>query len=121
MSDFPEMVYKATEPEDVLPDIDAHGYLQGVYRGQIRPNNYRLRAAVAAIAYERPKFAVVASVSETDLAVRMTRALEVTGKIIEGRATEVKELPKPIEAEQVEPLDHSKPFAVDNKSRFRRF
>jgi hypothetical protein len=37
-------------------------------------------------------------------------------KVINSRPVQVIEAPK-----EAEPLDHSGPFAVDNKSRFRRF
>ena len=96
-------------------------FLQAIYRDPNQPLQRRMRAAQAAIAYEHPRLAVVARVREEDLADRMLRAMEATGKVINGRATEVKELPKAVEAEQVELPDHSKPFAQDNKSRFRRF
>src|SRR5262249_55422909 len=66
-----------------------------------------------------PRTSISAPTTE-DLAVRMARALEMTGKIINARATEVLPPPKQVEAPQVEPLDHSKPFAHNTKSRFRR-
>jgi len=50
----------------------------------------RLRAAIAALPFEKPKLAVTAVTNVDDLAERMARALATTGKIIEGRATEVK-------------------------------
>jgi hypothetical protein len=122
MSDFPEMVYKATEPDEVLPEVDAHGYVQGVYRGTIQPNGSRLKAAIAALPFERPKLAVTAITSTEDLATRLEAAIAATGKVIDGRPAQVLPPPKPVETPQVvEPLDHSKPFAVDNKSRWRRF
>jgi hypothetical protein len=121
MSDFPIMQYKAPEPEDELPDIDAHRYLQGVYRGQIKPNGSRLRAAIASLPFEKPKLAVHAQITGNDLADRLMRALQATNKVIEGRPMQVIEPPK-AEAVQVdEPPDHSKPFPVDSKSRFRRY
>jgi len=79
-----------------------------------------MRAAIACHPFERSKFAGVASVTAEDLAVRMQQALEARMKVVSARPTEVKELPKPVEPVQVELPDHSKPFAVDNKSRFRR-
>src|SRR5262245_17423532 len=104
MSDFPEMAYKATEPEDVLPEVDAHGYLQGVYRGLIKPNGSRLRAAVAAIAYERPKFSVTANLGEQDIGERLRSALAATGKVIDGRAVETKPAQVGLPAPVQEPL-----------------
>jgi hypothetical protein len=106
------------EPDEVLPEIDAHGYLIGVYRGTIKANGSRLRAAIAALAFEKPKLAAVAQIGEGDLSDRLDRAITASSKVIEHRPQQV------VEAKQVEaaPLpDHSKPFAHDNKSRFRRF
>lgn len=105
------MQYKAPEPDDVLPDIDAHGYLQGVYRGQIKPNGSRMRAAIASLPFELPKLAVVATVRDEDLAERMMKAIEISQKVINGRATQVIEH-QPIEKTEAQPApDHSGPFA----------
>src|SRR5205085_10012866 len=100
MTDFPLMQYKPVEKEDVLPDIDAHGYRQGVYRGLIKPNNSRLRAALAAIAYERAKLAVVATTTSDDLVERLERARDASMKTIDQRPTQVLEAPKTIEAQE---------------------
>src|SRR5262249_37552373 len=95
-------------------------FLQAIYRDPHQPIQRRMRAAQAAIAYEHPRLAVVARVREEDLADRMLRAIEATGKVINSRPVQVLEPPKPAEPQVVEPPDHSKPFAHDNKSRFRR-
>ena len=123
MTDFPLMQYKPVEKEEVLPDIDAHGYLQGVYRGQIKPNGSRLRAAMAALPFERPKLGAFALVNKEDLAERLANCLAASTKVINSRPVQVIEAPKVDagEPEQVELPDHSKPFAHDNKSRWRRF
>jgi hypothetical protein len=106
--------------EEALPAIDAHSYLIGVYRGLIKPNGNRLRAAIAALPFEKPKLAVVASMGKEDLVEALERARAAREKVIENyRPTQVIEAPK-VEPSP-EPLDHSKPFAQDNKSRFRRF
>jgi len=52
------------------------------------------------------------------------RAMAESNRVLNSRPMQVIEPPKVIDAgetTQIEPLDHSKPFAVDNKSRFRRF
>src|SRR5262245_31617372 len=95
-------------------------FLQAIYRDSRQPIQRRMRAAQAAIAYEHPRLAVVARVREEDLADRMLRAIEATAKVIDARPTQVMPLPKPAEPQVNEPPDHSKPFAHDNKSRFRR-
>src|SRR5262245_14313132 len=103
---FPEITYKdIAETSDVLPDIDAHGYLQGVYRGESKPNGSRLRAAIACLPFERPKLAVLATGRESHLADRMMRAIVATNKVIEGRPVQVIEPPK-----AVDEVDHSGPF-----------
>src|SRR6266850_1378148 len=105
MSDFPVMQYKAPEPEDELPDIDAHGYLQGVYRGQIKPNGNRLRAAIASIQYEKPKLGAVIVGSAGDLAERLESAVQASQRVIDSRPMQVIEHePSPVAAgEPTEP------------------
>jgi hypothetical protein len=81
-----------------------------------------MRAASAALPFEHPKLAVIARVREADLAEKLMRALQASGKVINGRAMQVIEGPKPaqvVEADEVP--DHSKPFAQNSKHRFRRF
>jgi hypothetical protein len=109
------------EPDEVLPDIDGHGYLQGVYRGQIQPSNSRLRAAIASLPFEKPKLAVVANVRENDLAERLMRALQASGRVINARPMNVIEPPKVEAAPPDEIPDYSGPFAQNSKHRFRRF
>lgn len=98
-------------------------FLQLIYRDPDQPIQRRMRAAQAALPFEHPKLAVVARVSEEDLAERLMRALQASGKVINARATQVIEGPKAEpQVIEAEPLpDHGKPFASDNKSRFRRF
>jgi len=99
-------------------------FLRSVYTDENLPLHARLKAAAAAAPFCHAKFAVVATSTTEDIAERLRRALEERMKIINARATEV--LPPPPKAEpqvaspQVdEPM--AKPFAHDNKSRFRRF
>ena len=90
-------------------------FLQAIYRDPTQPIQRRMRAAQAALPFEKPKLAVIARVREDDLADRLMAALTASGKVINGRAVRVIEPPQ-VETEQVEPQDHSKPFA-----RLRRF
>jgi hypothetical protein len=106
----------------VLPDIDAHSYLQGVYRGQIKPNGSRLRAAIAALPFERPKLGVMVQVSGQDLADRLMRAIAESEKVINSRPVQVIEAQPLQVSEAVDAVpDHSKPFAQNSKNRWRRF
>jgi hypothetical protein len=117
---LPRPTNLSVEPDEELPDVDAHGYLQGVYRGQIKPNGSRLRAAIAALPFEKPKLAVVAQVTENDLAERLMQAIAASQQVREAQRMKVIEAPR-VEPSQIhEPLDHSGPFTVDNKTRFRR-
>ena len=87
----------------------------------LMPQNTRIRVAGDAAPYLFAKYQAIAQVNEQDLGVKMERAIEATGKVINGRPAEVKELPKPAEPQVNEPPDHSKPFAHDNKSKWGRF
>src|SRR5262249_667748 len=50
---------------DAIPDdIDAYGYLQGVYQGRWPYEPHRVRAARECLPFERPKLAVTAIVDD---------------------------------------------------------
>ena len=50
----------------VIPsDIDAYGYLQGIYQGRWPYEPERARAARDCLPFERPKLAVIAKVGES--------------------------------------------------------
>jgi hypothetical protein len=126
-----EMGLKAmTSHSDVeisLDEDDALGLLRAIYRAPGVPLPVRMRAAIAALPFERPKLAVIASVSTEDLVERMQRALQATGKVIEGRATRLLETkpaqvvsPTPATQELVTAEDMAKPMARLDTARFRR-
>src|SRR5215475_1800998 len=55
---------------------------------------------------------------------RTRRAIAASAKVIDARPVQVIERPKAdagLSTVEGEPLDHSRPFPVDNKSRFRRY
>ena len=52
-------------------DVDALTYLQAIYRDPQHPPASRMRAAIAALAFERPKLSVSARVSHVGMADRM--------------------------------------------------
>jgi hypothetical protein len=90
----PNNLVPAKESEAVLPDVVAHGYLQRVYRGRIEADHWRLKAAIEALPFERPKLAVIAQIGGDDFAERLTRAIERSaiarsGKVINGSAQPV--------------------------------
>jgi hypothetical protein len=64
----------------------------------IKPNGSRLRAAIAALPFERPKFTAIAQLNKDDFAVVMERVLEATDKVINSRPMQVLEAPKVVDA-----------------------
>jgi|SRR5215467_12985663 len=107
-------------------DATSLDLLQAIYRDNRQPLQRRMRAAIACLLFERPKFAVVVQTTTKDLAVRMQQALEARMKIVNAWATEVKELPKPVEtkpvseAQQVSEEHMKRPMTTLNTNRFRR-
>ena len=85
MDGLPRPTNLTIEPDEVLSDISAHEYLIGVYRGQIKPNGSRLRAAIASLPFEKPKLAVVASVGQQDMAEALAKALEQSQQVVQAR------------------------------------
>src|SRR5262249_33788344 len=100
-------------------DASSLDFLQAIYRDPNQPMQRRMRAAMAALPFELPKLAVVAQVGgSNDLADRLTRALIESQKVIEARRLEAPQVidATPVEVEQVEPPDHSKPFPRRRRS-----
>jgi hypothetical protein len=79
-----------------------------------QPVQRRMKAAAAALPFEHPKLAVVATTTSEDLVERLQRAHEASMKVISSRPVQVIEPPKAAQVDEVP--DHSKPFA-----RLRRF
>jgi hypothetical protein len=59
-------------------EFDALGYLQAVYRGKIVAESQRMRAAIGALPFERPKLSVTANVYS--FASQMEEASRRAGK-----------------------------------------
>lgn len=118
--------------EKELPTITAHEYLVGVYRGTIIPNNARLRAAIAAIPYEKPKLIGVIADPKGDLADRLNHALTASRASRASRLLEALDTMPVIDQSPATPdtveqssaptsdSDLSAPFPSDHKSRFRK-
>jgi hypothetical protein len=81
-----------------------------------------MKAAAAALPFEHPKLAVVASMRQEDLAEALGRALERSGRVINSRPVQVIE-PKPVEPFPQPLPDHSIHTAPVSRSGFskRRF
>jgi hypothetical protein len=60
-------------------ELDALGYLQAVYRGKIIAEHQRMKAAIEALSFERPKLSVNANI-HAGFVQRMERAMEAIGK-----------------------------------------
>ena len=75
------------------PEITALADLQSIYRDPLQPASVRMRAATIAIAYESPRLAVTAYLSNADdFASRLDKAiLRSHPPVIEHRAGEVRD------------------------------
>jgi hypothetical protein len=84
---FAKIEAPKVEPE-VLPPTEAPenslDYLQSIYRDHSLPTGARMRAAIAALPFERPKLAVTAHFDGGGFAERLERAIERSGKAIEA-------------------------------------
>jgi hypothetical protein len=87
---FPELEYQKVS-EEVLAGRSALELLQSIYRDPSQPIGMRMRAATIAIAYESPRLAVTAYLSNADhFAARLDKAIENSRspKVIEHRRDE---------------------------------
>jgi hypothetical protein len=87
---------------ELPPDHTSLDYLQAVYRGQIRSDPSRMRAAIAALQFEHPKLSAAAVVHDDGTwAERLEKAIERSGrgkvngngdgaKVINGEGTKPK-------------------------------
>jgi hypothetical protein len=72
---------------DVPSEIpaDAHTYLRQVYQDPRHPVHIRMKAAIEAIAYERPKLAVTANIAGQDIATLLEERIHrITKRNQEG-------------------------------------
>ena len=70
--------------EDVAPDMqgdDSLALLQAIYRSADQPMHRRMRAAIAALPHERPKFAVIANAGTKDFANQLEAARRRCGTV----------------------------------------
>jgi hypothetical protein len=87
MSDFPEIEYKPVEI--IEPQSDALALLQQVYRHPGLPLFVRMRAATAALPFERPKLAVIANLGPGIAASMEAKLRERRLRVIEAKSMEV--------------------------------
>jgi hypothetical protein len=74
-------------------ELDALSYLQAVYQGKIIAEPPRMRAAIEALPFERPRLAVTANVDGKDIGKGLERAMRER-----GLSPFLDALPKPDEA-----------------------
>ncbi len=78
---------------DIPGNASSLDFLQAVYRDSAQPMTRRIRCAVAALPFERPKLAVVATMSGgKDFAALLEAAIS-RGKVIEGRVLSLRAEP----------------------------
>lgn len=79
-----------SEPEAVVTEVSAASpltFLRSVYADPNQPMNRRMRAAIAALPFEHPKLAVIASLDAgPGFAARLEAAIARSGRMIEGLA-----------------------------------
>jgi hypothetical protein len=64
------------DPYELVPNQkkDALEFLQSLYNDPSEPKTIRMKAAIEALPYERPRLAVTATVTGDDMATRLDRA-----------------------------------------------
>jgi hypothetical protein len=85
-------LYEPSEQIDVGPDAKAHDVLIAIYRNPSMPLHTRMRAAIAAIPFESPKLAVLATVGANDFGAMLDRAVARSRRVI----VEARPVEKPI-------------------------
>jgi len=104
----------ADEPEviELAPGETLLSFLQKVYRSTKQPMSRRLRAAIEAMPHEHPRLGAVAigSLTGTDFASALDRALERSGKLLEVKAIDVTPHDRPNEAEAVSAAHQTQSF-----------
>src|SRR5262245_13692204 len=109
---------EAQQAFELEPNATSLTLLQKVYHSAAVPLSTRMRAAIAALPFESPKLAVVATSNGGDFADQLDRAVERSRKMIEAKPLiEANSDTTPIETNR--PSNGGKPVIIDR--RFRRW
>jgi hypothetical protein len=104
-----EPVIELDEPMiDIGPNGTSLDLLQAIYRSTSMPRNTRMRAAVAALPFEYPKFVAVAQFNENSFAARLEQRIQRM-RLIEARPIEEGSQPQETEGTQPEIIEGPKP------------
>jgi hypothetical protein len=103
-----------------MKDVDPLSFLKAVYMNVELPLSVRMRAAIELLPYSYPKLAVVAQVTENDIAVLLDRRIKryEEMKVIEATNGNRPQIDQPIERPQIEPSP--RPMARTLDRRYRR-
>ena len=84
-------------------ELDAHGYLRAVYRGRIIAETARMKAAIAALPFEKPKLEVTVSATG-NFAAMMEQIAQASGRsnVIDAKSNRHRLPAKVIETDPVE-------------------
>src|SRR6516225_2125687 len=82
-----EQAAEKAQAIDLAEGADALDYLRSVYRDPAQSTYMRMKAAIEALPFERPKLAVTAVIDGNDFEGRLKRAIERSGKLIEAKPT----------------------------------
>jgi hypothetical protein len=113
-----------------MKEIDPLKFLTAVYMNADLPLSVRMRAAIELLPFTHPKLAVVAQVTENDIATLLDRRIKryEEMKVIEAKPVNGKPQPQPqpqiidqsIERPQTQMIEASKPLPRIADRRYRR-
>jgi hypothetical protein len=71
-----EVTVSEVEAVEAQPKAEtALEFLQKTYKGEIEPEGYQMRAAIAALPFESPKLSVVANINNHELGARLEQEI----------------------------------------------
>jgi hypothetical protein len=77
-------VTQAVERFELEPNATSLKFLQTIYRSPSVPLSTRMRAAIAALQFEHPKLAVMATIDGGDFGERLENAVKRSSEVIEA-------------------------------------